>query len=81
MCEHLLHVPLKSIATSGFSQIFGAMKNQPPRFLLCLFYGETNFHYSEVEITENVVISDRTYTILEIMSTKGYRMWTNELSP
>jgi hypothetical protein len=34
-----------------------------------------------VENTENVVISDRAYTILEIMSIQGYKMWTNELSP
>ena len=54
---------------------------EAPRFFLCSFYGETNFPYSKAEFTENVVISDRAYTILEIKSTKGYNMWTNELSP
>jgi hypothetical protein len=32
------------------------------------------------EKTENVVISERVYIILEIMSIKGYKMWINELS-
>jgi hypothetical protein len=30
--------------------------------------------------TENVVINERAYTILEIMSIQSYKMWTNELN-
>jgi hypothetical protein len=33
------------------------------------FFGNTNFLQSKVEKTENAVISERAYTILEIMST------------
>ena len=29
---------------------------------------------------ENVVMSERACTMLEIMSIQGYKMWTNELS-
>jgi hypothetical protein len=39
----------------------------------------SNFLQSKVGKTEDVVITERAYTILEIMSIQGYKMWTNEL--
>jgi hypothetical protein len=69
-----------TITISVFSRFFGKMKIWLPRFFFGWFLGNTNFLQSKVGKTENIVISERAYTILKIMSIQGYKMWTNELS-
>jgi hypothetical protein len=56
------------------------MKNWFPKIFLGWFSGNINFLQSLVGETENVDINERVYTILEIMSIQGYKMWANELS-
>jgi hypothetical protein len=65
---------------SVISGFFGKMKNWFPKIFLGWFSGNINFLQSLVGETENVDINERVYTILEIMSIQGYKMWANELS-
>lgn len=59
---------------------FRNMKNWPPGFFLVDFLTTPIFFtVGKIENVENVVISERTYKILEIMSIQDYKMWTNEL--
>jgi hypothetical protein len=69
-----------SIPINNFFEFFVKMKNWPLRFFFGWFFGDTNFFQSKVKKIENVVIGEKAYIILEIMSTQGYDMWTNELS-